>query len=70
MSGAALKEPKRLTCKAINQELNLYINLMGNMEKALYDSGSTRNFIDITYVWKHNFPLLELPNPRIVEGLD
>ncbi|CCO34034.1 Retrotransposable element Tf2 155 kDa protein type 3 [Rhizoctonia solani AG-1 IB] len=38
--------------------------------RTLVDSGSSQNFIDITFAQKHKIPLIELTSPRTVIAID
>ena len=57
-------------CKT-NHNSPKYPIYIGTTEtNALIDSGSSCNFIDIAFTQKNKIPLIELPNPKPVEGID
>lgn len=59
-------------CKASNNSPFVYTTVEGIMDpiKTLIDSGSSRNFISITFARKHALPLIELQHQRTVIGID
>lgn len=58
--------------KASNNSSTLYTSIEGIMDpiKTLIDSGSSRNFIDISFARRHSLPLIELQHQRAVIGID
>ena len=58
--------------KSSNNTSIWYTNFKGIMDpvKTLIDSGSSRNFINITFARRHSLPLIELQHQRSVIGID
>lgn len=58
--------------KASNNSSTLHTSIEGIMDpaKTLIDSGSSRNFIDISYARRHSLCLIELQHQRAIIGID
>ena len=58
--------------KGTMNALSTYTSIEGIMDpiKTLIDSGSSLNFLDIGFARRHSIPLIELPHPKIVIGID
>jgi hypothetical protein len=58
--------------KASDNSSTVYTTVKGIMDpiKTLIDSGSSKNFINITFVRKHSLPLIELTHTRAAIAID
>ena len=58
--------------KLSNNKATWYTHVSGIMDpiRTLIDSGSSRNFINITFARRHSLPLTELQNQRAVIGIN
>ncbi|QRW18350.1 Retrotransposable element Tf2 protein [Rhizoctonia solani] len=58
--------------KGTNDTLSTYTSIEGIMDpiKTLIDSGSSQNFMDITFARNLKIPLIELHSPRTVIAID
>ena len=76
MSDAAetrpLNQDRVYYLKTSNNNAIWYTHIKGIMDpvKTLIDSGSSRNFINISYARRHSLPLIELQHQRSVIGID
>ncbi|GAB1525839.1 hypothetical protein RhiTH_009005 [Rhizoctonia solani] len=58
--------------KGANDTLSTYTSIGGIMDpiKTLIDSGSSQNFMDITFARNLKIPLIELHSPKTVIAID
>jgi hypothetical protein len=57
--------------RATNKSTIVYTSITGITEPipTLIDSGASKNFMDISWARSNNIPLIELPSPRKVIGI-
>src|SRR6185503_12614478 len=75
VSGAPTKllfSSKVVQFRATNESPTTLLEINGITEPqpTLIDSGSSCNFIDISYARKHHIPLIELSKPQKVTGIN